>query len=113
MTWKCHVDDYAKDRYEMILGRDILTQLRLNLKWYDHFIEADDVPLKGSTSPTVHLGTYIFKDLNIGENKPKESFIDAYVKEVYESEHVHTATKKIREIIDAKRRRSDLHKVKV
>ena len=26
-TWKCHVYDSAKGRYDMILGRDILTQL--------------------------------------------------------------------------------------
>ena len=27
VTWNCHVDDYAKGRYDMILGRDILTEL--------------------------------------------------------------------------------------
>ena len=25
VTWKCHVDDSARSRYNMILGRDILT----------------------------------------------------------------------------------------
>ena len=25
LTWKCHVDDFAKGRYTMISGRDILT----------------------------------------------------------------------------------------
>ena len=25
VTWKCHVDDYDKVRYDMILGRDLLT----------------------------------------------------------------------------------------
>ena len=32
VTWKCHVDDSAKGRYNMILGRDILTELGFNLK---------------------------------------------------------------------------------
>ena len=27
MTWKFHVDDSAKGRYDMILGRDLLTEL--------------------------------------------------------------------------------------
>ena len=31
-TWNCHVDDSAKGRYNMILGRDILKKLVLNLK---------------------------------------------------------------------------------
>ena len=30
----------------------------------------------------VNLGVYIFKDLNIGKNKPKESFTNAYIEEV-------------------------------
>ena len=25
MTWKCHVDDSAKGRHDIILGQDILT----------------------------------------------------------------------------------------
>ena len=31
VTWKCHMDKFAKGRYEMILGRDLLTKLGLNL----------------------------------------------------------------------------------
>ena len=33
VIWKCHVDDSAKGRYDMILGRDLLTELLLNLKY--------------------------------------------------------------------------------
>ena len=29
---KCHVDEFDKGRYDMILGRGILTELGLNLK---------------------------------------------------------------------------------
>ena len=32
VTWKCHVDDYAKVRYGMILGRYLLIDLVLNLR---------------------------------------------------------------------------------
>ena len=31
VTLKCHVDESAKGRYDMILGRDILTELGLNI----------------------------------------------------------------------------------
>ena len=41
----------------------------------------------------VDLVAYLFKDLNTGKIKPEESFTDAYVEEVYESEHIRNATK--------------------
>ena len=46
MMWVCHVNDPAKGRYGMILSRDILTALGLNLKCPKQIIEADDEPLK-------------------------------------------------------------------
>ena len=52
------MDDSTKSRYDMILGRYILTALVLNLKLSNHFIESDDGPLKGSTAPMADLGTY-------------------------------------------------------
>ena len=42
----------------------------------------------------VDLGMYIFKYLNIDKITPKEWLNDAYSKEVYESEHVRTATER-------------------
>ena len=50
----------------------------------------------------VDLGAYIFKDLNTGKIKPEESFTNADVKEVYYSEHVRTAAKRLHVILDAK-----------
>ena len=44
----------------MILGRYILTELGLNLKFSEHVIEADDGPFKGSTTPMVDLVMYKF-----------------------------------------------------
>ena len=58
----------------------------------------------------VNLGTYIFKYLNTGKLNLK-FFIIAYVEEVYESDHVHTAKKQLRLILDAKYEKSSLHKV--
>ena len=57
VTWKCHVDESAKGRYDMILGWDLLTELGLNLKLPEHIIEAGGVPFKESTTPMVDLGT--------------------------------------------------------
>ena len=76
----------------MTLGRDIITQLGLNLKVFEHIIEAYDGPFIGSTVTVVNLGAYTFEDLNTGKVKPEDSFRDAYVEEVYESEHVSTVT---------------------
>ena len=59
----------------------------------------------------VDLGTYVFKDLNIGKNKTEEQFTDAYVKEVYKSEHVRTDAKRLLIILYAKYGDVDLHKV--
>ena len=94
VTWKCHVDEYAKGIYDMILVRYLLTELGLNLDFSEHVIEADDGPFIGSTAPIVDLGMYVFKYLNTGEIKPEGSFTGTYVEDVYESVHVHTDTKR-------------------
>ena len=63
VTWNCHVGDCAKCRYDMILSRNLLTDLSLNLKLSDHVIESNDGPFKGSTAPMFHVGEYEFKEL--------------------------------------------------
>ena len=67
VTWKFHVDDFAKGRYDMILGRCLLIELGLDLKFSENIIEADNGPFNGTATPVVDLGTYIFKDLNTGK----------------------------------------------
>ena len=59
----------------------------------------------------VYFRAYIFKDLNIGKIKPEESFTDTYVQEVYDSEHVRTAIKRLQVTSDAKYEEANLHKV--
>ena len=67
MTWNFYAGYSAKGGYDMILSGDILIELGLNLKKFEHFIEAYGRTFKGYTTPVVDLGTYIFKDLNIGK----------------------------------------------
>ena len=102
MMWNCCVDDSDKGRYDMILGRYLLTALWLNLKFSDHIIEADYGTFKGSTTPTVDLGTYESKDLNTGNITLKELFKNAYVDEIHELEQVRTSTKLLHVILYAK-----------
>ena len=60
------MDDSARGRYNVILGRYLLTELVFNLNFSKHVIKADDGPFIGSTTPMVDLGAYTFKYLNIG-----------------------------------------------
>ena len=93
VTWNCHVDDSAKGRYDIILGRHIFKELGLNLKFSEHVMKADCGPFNAYTICMVDLGTYIFRDLNTGKITPEEFFTNDYFEEVYESEHVRTATR--------------------
>ena len=72
------MDDSAKGVYDMILRRDLWTEIGLYIKFYEHFIKADDGPLKGSTAPMVDLGTYVFKSFYKGKIIPKKLFMNAY-----------------------------------
>ena len=67
----------------MILGIQLLTEIRLNLKFYDHVIKADGGLFIGATAHMVDLGKDAFKYLNTGKIKPEEIFTDVFVKEVY------------------------------
>ena len=95
----------------MILRRYLPTEIRLNIKFSEQVTKADDGPFKGSTTSMVDLGRYVFKDLNTEKITPEELFTNAYVEAVYESEHVHTATKLLCVILDYKYKKADLHKV--
>ena len=53
MTWKCHVYNSSKGRYDMILVSYIKNRISLNLKISDHVIKADDGLLKGLQHPWV------------------------------------------------------------
>ena len=83
-TWKFHVDDSTKGRYNMILGKYILSELWFNLKLSQHVSEAGYGPFKGSKIHMVDLCVYVFKYSNTGEITPEELFTDAYAENIYE-----------------------------
>ena len=95
----------------MMLGQDLLTELGLNFKFSEHVIEENDETFKGYTTPMGNLGTYIFKYLNIGKITHEELFSNGYVEEVYEPEHVFTATKQVHLVLYAKYDKANLHNV--
>ena len=111
MTWNCNVDDSTKGIYDTILGRYLLIDLGLNLKWSDHVIESDDGTFKGYMAPMVDLGTYEFKYINTVNIKPEESFTNDYSEEIHKSEKVCNSTKTLHVILDAEYEKEDLHKV--
>ena len=49
-----------------------------------------------------YMGACIFKYLSTQKITPEESFTNAYVEKLYESELIRTDTKQLRVILDAK-----------
>ena len=61
VTWKCDVDKSTIGRYDMILGRDLLTALGLDLKFSENVIHGGYGPYKGCSEPMVDVYNYTFK----------------------------------------------------
>ena len=47
VTWKYHVEKFINGRYNMILGRDLLAVLGLDLKFSDRVIFDSEGPYEG------------------------------------------------------------------
>ena len=43
VSWKCHIDEFTTRRYGMILGRELLSALGRDLKFYENI----DIGVKG------------------------------------------------------------------
>ena len=78
------MDDFDKDRCDIIIGRYLLTVLGLNIYFSRYIIEVVDEPLKGSTSPLIYLGVYYYKYLNMGEVTPEKYFKNVYVEKLFD-----------------------------
>ena len=55
----------------MILGRDLLTELGLNLKFSGNVIHGGEVPYKGCSAPTVDVNNDNFNNLTAKTVKPE------------------------------------------
>ena len=67
----------------MILGRDILITLGMNLKFSENIIIGGDGPYEGCSLPMVDLKNYEFKSLTDKLFKPEELFINLYIKKCF------------------------------
>ena len=70
VTLKSYVYESAEGRYAMILGRDLLTKLELDLKFSKNIIIGGDGIYEGWLAPMVDVGNYDFKYLTDKIVKP-------------------------------------------
>ena len=71
LMWKCHVDESTTGRYYIILGRDLLTALRLDLKFFLNVIHGEEGPFKRYSAPMVDVNNYNFNILTAKTVKPE------------------------------------------
>ena len=63
VTWKYHVDKSTNGRYDMILGRYLLTALVLDIKFSDNVIICREGPYEGCSEPMVDVSNYGYKSI--------------------------------------------------
>ena len=63
LRWKFHVDESTTGRYDMILGRDLLTALVLHIKFAENVMHVVEVPYKACSSPMFEVNNYNFNIL--------------------------------------------------
>ena len=104
------MNESATGRYYIILGRDLLTALVMDLKLSENVTHGVEGPYKGCSAPIVVVDNYDLNILTAKTVKPEESFIKSYVIECFESESAISATRRMRRILDAKYKKSDHNK---
>jgi hypothetical protein len=97
VKWKFHVDDskrVGKNRNDMILGRDLLEQLPLDVKFSDGTVTWQEV-------------TIPMKDVDESDNEN----INEIVEQCYETGHLGEVTRRTMEILDASYEKADLRAI--
>ena len=83
VVWECQVYDSTKNRFCIILGRDIITDLRLDTKFSEHVISGGERPYKRCVAPMVYAISYSFIPLNLtDEVTHKNACLDSYLEEI-------------------------------
>ena len=70
VTWKSHVDESTYGIYYMILGRNILTALRLDHKFSDNVILGKEGPYGACSELMVDVSNYKFNIITAKTVKP-------------------------------------------
>ena len=78
------MDDSAECRYDMILGRNVLTALGIDIKISDHTIKVGVRPYQGDMVSMVDPNYYDFKPINKTKNYTGRIFMGAYIEECFE-----------------------------
>ena len=94
----------------MILGRDLLTALVLDLNFSSNIIIGGDGPYEGCSAPMDDLINYEFKPLTEKIVKLEEFFINSYVNKCLGFKRTISYTRRIRIILDAEYEKANLKK---
>ena len=86
----------------MILGRDILTSLVLDLKFSRNIIIGVERPYEGFLEPIVDLINYHFKILTEKIVKQEEYFINSCIDKCLKFKGTISSTRRTRRILEAK-----------
>ena len=111
MTWKYHVDESSNGRYEMILGRGLLTSLGMDLKFSDNFIIGSNIQYEGLSAPMVDVSNYKFILLIDKTVNQEESFIISHINYCPKYQSTISSTRKMRRIQYAKFKKEDLNMI--
>ena len=100
--WKVHVDSSnGPNRYDMIIGRDLMKEIKCVLDFDDECILFNNGPFAGRSAPMKDLNEFL--SLKLQDE-------DEYF-EYLESEIIRNATTRMRRILDASYEKPDLDKV--
>ena len=103
--------NYTESRYEIILGRYLLTDFKIDIKFSGYAIVGGVGLYKGYTAPMANLNYYKFDPSN-GKTKikPNEYLMETYPDECFGSEDRCDSTKIVHKILNTKYEKLDLNK---
>ena len=95
----------------MVLCRDLINALVLDIKFSGNTIIGGEGPYEEFSASKFELSNYDFTSLMENMVKPEESFINLYVEKCLKLESIIRSTRRMHRILDTKYEESDLNKV--